>query len=243
METGAETVSQASSIDAFTMLQRSHTFAALLALLSVSSSNGQNTSTAGPPWVESEYATSPPVYPSREFIKLPMLKLPKLTSLLANATGSGWEAAFEQASNFVSQLTLEEKVRLVTGTAGPCVGNIGPVPRLGFKGLCLQDGPLAIREADYASVFPAGLTTAASWDRRLAHVRGQDMADEFVGKGAHVALGPVAGPLGRSGYGGRNWEGFSPDPWLTGELFAETIVGMEERGIQACAKRLYILRS
>jgi len=134
-------------------------------------------------------------------------------------------------------LTLEEKVRLVTGTAGPCVGNIGPVYRLGFNGLCLQDGPLAIREADYASVFPAGLTTAASWDRDLAHIRGQDMADEFVGKGAHVALGPVAGPLGRSGYGGRNWEGFSPDPWLTGELFAETIMGMEEQGVQACAKR------
>lgn len=127
----------------------------------------------------------------------------------------------------------------MTGTAGPCVGNIGPVPRLGFNGLCLQDGPLAIREADFASVFPAGLTTAASWDRRLAHVRGQDMADEFVGKGAHVALGPVAGPLGRSGYGGRNWEGFSPDPWLTGEMFAKTIVGMEERGVQACAKRAY----
>lgn len=83
------------------------------------------------------------------------------------------------------------------------------------------------------------MTVAAAWDRKLAHARGQDMADEFVGKGAHVALGPVAGPLGRSGYGGRNWEGFSPDPWLTGELFAETIVGMEERGIQACAKREY----
>ena len=127
----------------------------------------------------------------------------------------------------------------MTGSAGPCVGNIGPVSRLGFDGLCLQDGPLAIREADYASVFPAGLTVAASWDRDLAHVRGQDMAEEFVGKGAHVALGPVAGPLGRSGYGGRNWEGFSPDPWLTGELFAETIIGMEEKGIQACAKREY----
>lgn len=47
------------------------------------------------------------------------------------------------------------------------------------------------------------------------------MAMEFKGKGAHVLLGPVAGPLGRSGYGGRNWEGFSPDPWLTGVLFAD----------------------
>ncbi len=127
-------------------------------------------------------------------------------------------------------------MRLVTGTSGPCVGNIGPIERLGFNGLCLQDGPLAIREADYASVFPAGLTTAAAWDKNLANTRGQDMAAEFKGKGAHVALGPVAGPLGRSGYGGRNWEGFSPDPYLTGEMFGETILGIEAMGVQACGK-------
>ena len=126
-------------------------------------------------------------------------------STTANATGQGWSNAFQQASAFVSQLTLEEKARLVTGTPGPCVGNIGPIERLGFKGLCLQDGPLAIREATYASVFPAGLSVAASWDMDLARQRGVEMAQEFKGKGAHIALGPVAGPLGRSGYGGRNW--------------------------------------
>ena len=124
----------------------------------------------------------------------------------ANATGLNWTAAFAQASEFVKQLTLQEKAQLVTGTAGPCVGNIGSIPRLNFDGLCLQDGPLAIRQADYASVFPAGLSVAASWDRTLARQRGVDMGAEFKGKGAHIALGPVAGPLGRSGYGGRNWE-------------------------------------
>lgn len=85
----------------------------------------------------------------------------------------------------------------------------------------MQDGPLAIRQADYASAFPAGLTVAASWDKDLAHQRGYEMGMEFKLKGAHVILGPVAGPLGRSGYGGRNWEGFSPDPYLTGVLFEE----------------------
>lgn len=100
-------------------------------------------------------------------------------------------------------------------------GNIAGIPRLGFPGICLQDGPLAIRLADYASVFPAGLTVAASWDRDLAHRRGQEMGMEFKGKGANVILGPVAGPLGRSAYGGRNWEGFSPDPYLTGVMFQE----------------------
>lgn len=136
----------------------------------------------------------------------------------------------------MNQLTLEEKAYLVTGTPGPCVGNIAPIPRLGFQGLCLQDGPLAIRQANYASVFPAGITVAASWDRKLAKQRGIEMGSEFRGKGAEIALGPVAGPLGRSAYGGRNWEGFSPDPYLTGILFADTIEGMQSTGVQACAK-------
>lgn len=121
-------------------------------------------------------------------------------------TGTGWEAALTKAKAFTAQLTLEEKTFMVTGTEGPCVGNIAPIPRLNFSGLCLQDGPLAIRQATYASVFPAGLTVAAAWDRDMAHIRGKQIGQEFRGKGSHIALGPVAGPLGRSGYGGRNWE-------------------------------------
>lgn len=48
------------------MVQRNHAFAALLAFLLPSCSDGQNTSAAGSPWVESEYTSSPPVYPSRK---------------------------------------------------------------------------------------------------------------------------------------------------------------------------------
>ncbi|KAH8594426.1 beta-glucosidase-related glycosidase [Bisporella sp. PMI_857] len=165
------------------------------------------------------YGFVPPVYPS------------------PNATGAGgWEDALAKAKNFVSQLTLEEKSGMTTGAPGPCVGNIIPIPRLGFPGLCLQDGPLAIRTVDYASVFQAGVTTAASFDRALMYERGLMMGAEFRGKGAHVALSPVAGPLGRGAYAGRNWEGFSPDPYLTGVAMEETISGLQNNGLQACAK-------
>jgi beta-glucosidase len=78
---------------------------------------------------------------------------------------------------------------MVTGTPGPCVGNIIAIPRLGFQGLCLQDGPLAIRVTDYASVFPAGVSAAASFDRQLIYERGLAMGAEFRGKGAHIQLG------------------------------------------------------
>ncbi|KAL2075129.1 hypothetical protein VTL71DRAFT_71 [Oculimacula yallundae] len=166
-----------------------------------------------------QYGHSPAVYPS------------------PNATGiGGWEEALVKARAWTAQLTLEEKADMVTGRPGPCVGNIAAIPRLGFSGLCLQDGPLAIRTVDYASVFPAGVTTAASFDRELMYDRGKAMGEEFRAKGAQVALSPVAGPLGRSAYAGRNWEGFSPDPYLTGVAMEETILGLQSNGLQACAK-------
>ncbi|KAH7402943.1 beta-glucosidase 1 [Pyrenochaeta sp. MPI-SDFR-AT-0127] len=171
----------------------------------------------------SQYETSPPVYPS------------------PNITGAGgWEGALVKARAFVTQLTLEEKAGMVTGTPGPCVGNIPPIERLNFDGLCLQDGPLAIRQAVYASVFSAQLSVAASWDRSLAHQRGLFMGNEFRGKGAHIALGPVVGPLGRSPFGGRNWEGFSPDAYLSGELVAETVEGIQSTGVQATTKHYIV---
>jgi beta-glucosidase len=120
----------------------------------------------------SSYYTSPTVYPS------------------PNATGNGgWDAAYSRAQEFLSQLNVSEKAYMVTGVSGPCTGNIAPIPRLGFNGICLQDGPTAIRPADYASVFPAGITTASSWDKTFFFQRGAALGQEFRDKGTHVILG------------------------------------------------------
>lgn len=100
-------------------------------------------------------------------------------------TGAGgWEEAFSQAQHFVAQLTLDEKADMVTGQFGPCVGNIVAIPRLNFNGLCLQDGPASIRVTNYASVFPAGVTAASTWDRKILYERGFAMGQEFKAKGA-----------------------------------------------------------
>lgn len=45
--------------------------------------------------------------------------------------------------------------------------------------------------------------------------------------------GPVVGPLGRMALGGRNWEGFSPDPYLSGKLVGATVQGVQESVITA----------
>ena len=156
-----------------------------------------------------------------------------------NPKALGWEDAYQQALAFVEQLTLMEKVNLTTGVGwenGPCVGNTGSVPRLGFKGFCNQDSPQGIRFTDYVSAFTSSQTAAATWDRQLLYARGAAMAAEHKGKGITMQLGPVAGPLGRIPEGGRNWEGFAADPVLTGVAMFETIQGMQDNGIVASAK-------
>lgn len=121
-----------------------------------------------------------------------------------------------------------------------CVGNSGSVPRLGMRGLCLQDGPLGIRLSDYTSAFPVALTAGASWSRHLWKDRGKKMGREQHEKGTDILLGPAAGPVGRQPEGGRNWEGFSVDPYLLGVAFADTIVGIQESGVIACAKHFIL---
>ena len=163
---------------------------------------------------------------------------PKYPSPWGEGLGD-WASAYDQARAFVSKLTLTEKVNLTTGVGWEgerCVGNVGSIPRLGFKALCMQDSPLGVRFADYASAFPAGITVAATWDRDIMYQRGYDMGSEHRDKGVDVQLGPVAGPMGRSPEGGRNWEGFSPDPVLTGVAVAETVKGIQKAGVMACTK-------
>lgn len=151
----------------------------------------------------------------------------------------GWEDAYAKAKDFVSQLTLLEKVNLTTGVGWQserCVGNVGSIPRLGMRGLCLQDGPLGIRMSDYNSAFPVGITAGASWSKALWYERGLLMGTEFKEKGIDIALGPATGPLGRTAAGGRNWEGFSVDPYMAGHAMAESVKGIQEGGTVACAK-------
>ncbi|KAL5113910.1 hypothetical protein ACEQ8H_008193 [Pleosporales sp. CAS-2024a] len=182
------------------------------------SNNVNPTNTSSP----LDNAVSPPFYPS-----------PWIEGL------GDWGAAYQKAQAFVSQLTLLEKVNLTTGTgwvSDHCVGNTGAVPRLNFTGFCTQDSPLGVRFADYVSAFPAGGTIAASWDRGEWYTRGYQMGSEHRDKGVDVQLGPVVGPICRNPKGGRCWEGFSPDPYLSGIAVSDTVRGIQDAGVIACTK-------
>ena len=62
------------------------------------------------------------------------------------------------------------------------------------------------------------------------------MGAEHRDKGVDMQLGPVSGPLGRAPEGGRNWEGFSPDPVLSGIMMQQSVLGIQSQGVIACSK-------
>ena len=154
-------------------------------------------------------------------------------------TTSTWKDAYKKAADLVEQMTLVEKVNITTGigwSMGMCVGNTGPVDRLGFPSLCLQDGPLGLRFLDDATAWPAGITVGATWNKALMFQRGKAHGFEAKKKGINVLLGPSVGPIGRLPAGGRNWEGFGSDPVLQGIAAAETIKGIQSEGVMATVK-------
>ncbi|KAK1726389.1 hypothetical protein CaCOL14_004866 [Colletotrichum acutatum] len=165
---------------------------------------------------------------------------PSLSQSLPAGHSLSWTEASVAAKDFVSQLTTVEKIGLATGGYSspnlPCVGTIGSIERLGFEGVCYSDGPSGYSRSDGVSVFPAGISTAATWDKDLMYRRAVALGEEFRAKGAHVHLGPSSGPLGRHAVGGRNWEGFGPDPYLAGVAMNASVIGIQSVGVQACSK-------
>ncbi|CAN9184440.1 unnamed protein product [Alternaria alternata] len=138
-------------------------------------------------------------------------------------------------------MTLAEKTNLTAGSGifmGRCVGNTGSALRVGIPQLCLQDGPLGVRNTDHNTAFPAGITVGATWDKDLLYRRGVAIGEEFRGKGVNVHLGPSVGPLGRKPRGGRNWEGFGSDPVLQAFGGALSIEGIQSTGVIATIKHL-----
>jgi beta-glucosidase len=120
-----------------------------------------------------------------------------------------WEAAYEKAALLVGNMTLDEMANITYGIPGytACSGASGGIPRFGYPGMCFQDAGNGVRGQDGVNSYPSGIHIGASWNRDLAYTRGLYMGAEFRRKGVDVALGPVAGPIGRVAEGGRNWEG------------------------------------
>ncbi|KAL6247649.1 hypothetical protein RBB50_004997 [Rhinocladiella similis] len=137
----------------------------------------------------------------------------------------------------ISQLTVREKASLL---AGADLWTTVKVDRLGIPALKVSDGPNGARGAQFhgsvtSACFPASVSLAASFDRQLAVDIGKALAQDTKSKGAHVLLGPTL-CLHRDPRGGRNFESFSEDPFLAGELASHYVLGLQNEGVGATIK-------
>ena len=143
----------------------------------------------------------------------------------------------QRANLLLAAMTQDEKNILMHGGAPSAyVGNTDAIPRLGIPALYLHDGPAGVANGNGGvTAFPAPITLAMAWDTNLAQQYGTAMGQEFLGKGANVALGPMMN-LDRIPVGGRNWEGYGEDPYLSARMAYYEIIGIQSQGVIATAK-------
>jgi beta-glucosidase len=140
-------------------------------------------------------------------------------------------------TDLLRQLTLEEKVRLLTGRD---FWTTWPIERIGLRRMLVSDGPSGVRgeawdERDPSLNLPSATALASSWDLDIARRYGAAAAVEARRKGVDVVLGPTIN-LHRSPLGGRSFEAFSEDPVLTGDLAAAYVRGVQDNGVGATPK-------
>lgn len=139
--------------------------------------------------------------------------------------------------SLLQQLTLEEKIRLLAGADN---WQTHAIERLGIPSLKVSDGPNGARGAwgslaAFSACTPVGTALAATWNPALVEQIGALLGDETRAKGADVLLAPTVN-LHRTPLAGRNFECFSEDPYLSGEMATAYIRGVQSRGVGCCIK-------
>ena len=144
--------------------------------------------------------------------------------------------------SIISKMTLEEKAALCTGASN---WSTTPIERLGLSEMIVSDGPHGVRRvADVRSMgqkslpatcFPTASCTASTWDVDLIKQMGIALAEECIALNVDVLLGPGVN-MKRSPLNGRNFEYFSEDPFLAGELAANFINGIQSKGVGTSLK-------
>ncbi|MDP3830223.1 MAG: glycoside hydrolase family 3 protein, partial [Ignavibacteriaceae bacterium] len=136
----------------------------------------------------------------------------------------------DRVNDLLKRLTVEEKIELLGGTGFASKA----IERLGIPELKMADGPIGVRWGE-ATALPSGIALAATWDTLLAKEYGKILATETKGKGRNVILGPCVN-IARLPMGGRNFESFGEDPYLTSRLAVNYIKGVQNENVVATVK-------
>ena len=148
-------------------------------------------------------------------------------------------------TDIINEMTLEEK-------AGMCSGldywHTKPITRLGIPSIMVSDGPHGLRRHPGevkktkgspkplpAVCFPLACLSACSWDINLIKEMGAAIGEEALAQNVSVVLGPGVN-IKRSPLCGRNFEYFSEDPYVAGEIGAAWVDGVQSKGVGTSLK-------
>ena len=203
---------------------------------------------------------------SKEKMKYPELKIDGFNFIDRNNNNKldlyedNRESIETRAKDLLSKLTLEEKIHLLKGSGiksalgmssdgiPGAVGTIVPTPRLGLPEIYLSDGPAGLRIASkrknqdrtyYCTAFPIGTLLASTWDKDLVESVGNSMGNEALNYGIDVILGPGVN-IHRHPLCGRNFEYYSEDPFLSGNIGAAMVNGIESNGVGTSPKHFVV---
>ena len=153
-----------------------------------------------------------------------------------------------EITKLLAQMTLEEKAGLCSGKN---FWNLKGVERLNIPSVMITDGPHGLRKQNTASdhlgigdsvpavCFPTASALASSWDKNLLREIGAALGEKSAHENVAALLGPGMN-IKRHPSCGRNFEYFSEDPLLTGELAAAMIDGIQSHNVGACIKHFAV---
>ena len=139
-------------------------------------------------------------------------------------------------NKLIQDLTLKEKISLMSGFNSWYTNKI---ERLGVPSIKMSDGPNGVRgdstSGKSSACFPCAISIGSTWDMNLINQLGVALGEEAKVKDVDVLLGPTIN-IHRHPLGGRHFESFSEDPFLTGKIATEYVKGVQSQNVAACLK-------
>ena len=136
----------------------------------------------------------------------------------------------------IEALTLEEKITLLSGFNSWYTNKID---RASIPSIKMSDGPNGVRgdsnSNKTSACFPCAISIGSTWDLNLVEQLGIALGEEANAKDVDVLLGPTIN-IHRHPLGGRHFESFSEDPFLTGKIAVQYVKGVQSKNVAACLK-------